>query len=175
MYLRNVKRYGWNHKRVYRVYFELELNLRIKPKKHLVRKNPEPLVQREAANPAWSMDFIHDQLHDGRSYRLLNMIDDFNREGLAIEGDFPLPSERVIQSSWNRSWGGGKPNTIRCDNGPEYVSCHLQVWAVKNRIRIGCIQPGKLQQNAYVERYNNERPNIGISGIIPRQKLRTVA
>ena len=68
LYLRNVKGYGWNHKRVYRIYRELELNLRIKPKKRLVREKPEPLAQPDAANQAWSMDFMHDQLEDGRSY-----------------------------------------------------------------------------------------------------------
>jgi len=82
LYLRNVKGYGWNHKRVYRIYRELELNLRIKPKKRLVRERPEPLAQPDAANQAWSMDFMHDQLEGGRSYRLFNVIDDFNREGL---------------------------------------------------------------------------------------------
>lgn len=105
LYLRNVKGYGWNHKRVYRIYRQLELNLRIKPKKRLVREKPEPLAQPDAANQAWSMDFMHDQLEDGRSYRLFNVIDDFNREGLAIEADFSLPSERVT-GSWSKSWNG---------------------------------------------------------------------
>ena len=206
LYLRNVKGYGWNHKRVYRIYRELELNLRIKPKKRLVREKPEPLAQPDAANQAWSMDFMHDQLEDGRSYRLFNVIDDFNREGLAIEADFSLPSERVIRVLEQVMEWRGKPKAIRCDNGPEYVSHRLQAWAEKNRIRLVYIQPGKPQQNAYVERYNrtvrydwlgqhlfenieevrdyatkwlwtynNERPNMGIGGITPRQKLRTAA
>jgi putative transposase len=98
LYLRNVRGYGWNHKRVYRIYRELELNLRIKPKKRLVREKPEPLQVPESINQVWSMDFMHDQLSDGRSYRLFNVIDDFNREGLGIEVDFSLPAERVIRS-----------------------------------------------------------------------------
>lgn len=88
--LRNVQGFSWNHKRVYRIYRELELNMRIKPKKRLVRGKPEPLSQPEAANQIWSMDFMHDQLEDGRSFRLLNVIDDFNREGLSIEVDLSL-------------------------------------------------------------------------------------
>ncbi len=94
-YLRNVKGFGWNHKRVYRIYRELELNLRIKPRKRLVRQVPEPLAVPSAVNQVWSMDFMHDQLADGRSIRLFNVIDDFNREALGIEIDFSLPSERV--------------------------------------------------------------------------------
>ena len=81
MYLRNVKGFGWNHKRVYRIYRELELNLRIKPKKRLKRDKPEQLAVPQTINETWSMDFMHDQLNDGRSYRLLNIIDDCNREG----------------------------------------------------------------------------------------------
>jgi putative transposase len=67
LYLRNVKGFGWNHKRVYRIYCELELNLRIKPKKRLTREKPVPLSTPEEINQTWSMDFMHDQLSDGRS------------------------------------------------------------------------------------------------------------
>ena len=79
LYLRNVKGFGWNHKRVYRIYCELELNMRIKPKKRIVREQPESLTIPEKINESWSMDFMHDQLADGRSVRLLNVNDDFNR------------------------------------------------------------------------------------------------
>jgi putative transposase len=92
LYLRNVKGFGWNHKRVYRIYRELELNLRIKPKKRVVRERPEPLAVPQTANESWYMDFMHDQIDDGRSFRLLNVIDGYNREGLGIEVDFSLPS-----------------------------------------------------------------------------------
>lgn len=154
LYLRNVRGYGWNHKRVYRIYRELELNLRIKPKKRLVREKPEPLQVPESINQVWSMDFMHDQLSDGRSYRLFNVIDDFNREGLGIEVDFSLPAERVIRSlEWIIEWRG-EPDAIRCDNGPEYISGQLMAWAKERGIAIEYIQPGKPQQNAYVERYN---------------------
>jgi len=76
-------------------------------------------------NDSWSMDFMHDQLNDGRSYRLLNVIDDFNREGLGIEVDFSLPAERVIRSLEQIIEWRGKPRSIRCDNGPEYISGKL--------------------------------------------------
>ncbi len=74
------------------------LNLRSKPKKRIVRAKPEPLKVPTAINETWSMDFMHDGLSDGRSYRLLNVIDDFNREGLGMEVDLSLPSERVIRT-----------------------------------------------------------------------------
>lgn len=154
LHLRNVKGFGWNHKRVYRIYRELELNLRIKPKKRLARERPEPLAVPEGINHTWSIDFMHDQLGDGRSFRLLNVLDDFNREGLCIEAGFSLPAARVIRALEQIIEWRGKPRMIRCDNGPEYISGALLAWAQQQGIRIAHIQPGKPQQNAYVERYN---------------------
>lgn len=163
LYLRNVKGYGWNHKRVYRIYRQLELNLRIKPRKRLVREKPEPLAQPTGINQVWSMDFMHDQLSDGRSIRLFNVIDDFNREGLDIEVGFSLPSERVIRSLERIIEWRGRPYRIRCDNGPEYVSAALMAWASRRGIQVEFIQPGKPQQNAYVERYNRTIRNAWLA------------
>jgi len=154
LFLRNVKAYHWNHKRVYRIYRELELNLRIKPKKRIVREKPEPLAVPTTVNDCWSMDFMHDQLSDGRSYRLFNVIDDFNREGLTIDVDFSLPAARVMRLLDQVIEWRGKPKQIRCDNGPEYISGLLSTWAEQRSIRLIYIQPGKPQQNAYIERYN---------------------
>ena len=94
------------------------------------------------------------QLADGRSIRLFNVIDDYNREGLGIEVDFSLPSERVIRSLDRIIEWRGKPQVIRCDNGPEYISAVTLAWATKRGIRIDFIQPEQPQQNANVERYN---------------------
>lgn len=206
LYLRNVKGFAWNHKRVYRIYRELELNMRIKPKRRLVREKPDVLAVPRAPNECWSMDFMHDSLENSRQYRLLNVIDDFNREGLGIEVDFSLPAMRVIRVLDEIIAWRGKPKAIRCDNGPEYVSELLQNWAKRKGIDILFIQPGKPQQNAYVERYNrtvrydwlnqylfsnisevqefatkwlwsynNERPNMALGGITPKQKLAMAA
>ena len=178
------------------------LHLRIKPKKRMVRIKPEPLAVPDVLNRTWSMDFMHDQLQDGRSYRLFNVIDDFNREALAIDADFSLPAERVIRSLEQIIEWRGKPTTRRSDNGPEYVSEALGNWAREQGIRVEYTQPGKPQQNAYVERfnrtvrydwltqylferitevqehatrwawtYNNERPNMALGGITPKQRL----
>jgi putative transposase len=97
---------------------------------------------------------MHDQLQNGRQYRLFNVIDDFNREGLTIEVDFSLPAERVVRALDQVIEWRGKPLTIRCDNGPEYISHVLAKWAEKQAIKLLFTQPGNPQQNAYVERYN---------------------
>ncbi|WKD50518.1 IS3 family transposase [Microbulbifer spongiae] len=153
-YLRNVEGARWNHKRVYRIYCELALNMRIKPKRRLKRQAPEPLKAPTKANQVWSMDFMHDQLSDGRNFRLFNVIDDYRREGLAIEAGFSLPTIRVTRALNQLLEWRGKPSTIRCDNGPEFISHEFVAWAKKRRIRIEYIQPGKPQQNAYIERAN---------------------
>jgi putative transposase len=152
--LRNVKGYLWNHKRVYRIYRELELNMRIKPRKKPVREKPEELAVPEQPNETWSIDFMADRLEDMRAFRLLNVLDDFNREGLGIEVDFSLPAERVIRSLNQIIEWRGSPKGIRIDNGPEYISHALRQWAEDHGIKLYYIQPGKPQQNAYVERYN---------------------
>ena len=121
VYLRNVQGHVWNQKRVYRISCELELNLRIKPRKRLKRDEPEALAVPDASDMTKSMDFMADQLGDGRAFRLLNVLDDFNREGLGIEVDFSLPAERVIRSLNRLMEWRGKPGTIRVDNGPEYM------------------------------------------------------
>ena len=118
-YLRNVKGFRWNHKRVYRIYRELELNLRIKPRARLKRERPEVLSVPTTLNQVWSMDFMSDALADGRKIRTFNVIDDYNREGLAIDVDLSLPSARVIRALEQVIEWRGKPAAIRCDNGPE--------------------------------------------------------
>lgn len=154
LHLRNVRHKPWNRKRVYRIYRELELNLRIKPKLRLIRGKPDPLSVPVAINQVWSMDFMSDALADGRSFRTFNVIDDYNREGLGIEVDFSLPAARVIRTLERIIEWRGKPAAIRCDNGPENLSAALVNWANENRITLMYIQPGKPTQNAYIERFN---------------------
>lgn len=154
LYLRNMKGFKWNHKRVYRIYRELELNLRIKPRKRIKRDKPEALSVPSAINQVWSMDFMSDSLKDGRSVRTFNVIDDFNRECLTIDVDFSLPTQRVIRSLEQIIEWRGKPEALRCDNGPEYIGVYLIKWANDAQITLLYIQPGKPTQNAYVERFN---------------------
>ena len=154
LYLRNVKGFGWNHKRIYRIYRELELNLRIKPRRRIKRDKPDALSVPLAPNQVWSMDFMSDQLASGKTFRTFYVMDDYNREGLGIEVDTSLPSARVVRALEQIIEWRGKPAALRCDNGPEYISATLIEWANRRGIRVEYIQPGKPQQNAYVERFN---------------------
>lgn len=153
-HLRNVKGFSWNHKRVYRIYRELELNLRIKPRRRLRRDKPDALGEVTAINQVWSMDFMSDSLADGRPLRTFNVLDDYSREGLGIEVDLSLPGERVTRCLDQIIEWRGKPDAIRCDNGPEYVSQALRSWSERHKITLLYIQPGKPTQNAYIERFN---------------------
>ncbi len=128
LYLHNVKGFEWNHKRVYQIYKELELNLRIKQRKRFVREKPEALTVPQAINQVSTMDFMHDQLEDGRTFRLLNVIDDFNREAIGMEVDFSLPLERVIRELKQIISSRGKRDVIRCDNWPKYIIAATQSW-----------------------------------------------
>lgn len=150
------KGYRWNHKRIYRVYTDMKLNIRRRSKRRLPERLKIPLTTPTAANQIWSIDFMSDSLVDGRKFRLLNVIDDFNRESLAIEVDTSLPSLRVIRVLERLIAQRDCPANIRCDNGPEFISHKLEEWCSDERRRISLqfIQPGKPTQNAYIERKN---------------------
>ena len=153
-YLRNTKGFTWNHKRIYRIYRELELNLRIKPRRRIKRDRPEPLSVPQQINQIWSMDFMNDALDNGNKFRTFNVLDDYNREGLTVDVDLSMPSSRVIRSLNQVIEWRGKPDALRCDNGPEYISRELIEWANDQKITLLFIQPGKPNQNAYIERFN---------------------
>ena len=154
LYLRNVKGFGWNHKRVYRIYRELGLHLRIRPRHRVKRAKPDELAVPDRPNQMWSGDSAMDQTKCGRPFRVFCVIDDSTRECLCMEIDFSLPASRVLRAlDWLIEWRG-KPEAIRFDNGPEFISGAMRAWAHKHGIRLAYIQPGKPQQNAYIERFN---------------------
>ena len=146
--------YAWNHKKVYRVYCEMKLNLRKKPKKRLPIREPKPLVVPTMANISWSLDFMSDSLVHGRAFRTLNIIDDFNRECLWIEVDTSMPTERVVRVLEMLAIWRGYPQQLRIDNGPEFISHKLTAWAEERQVELAYTQPGKPAQNAYIERFN---------------------
>jgi putative transposase len=152
-YLRN-QGHSWNHKRIRRVYRAMALHLKRKPKKRLPARIPQPLVVPGQAIQTWSLDFMSDALSNGRPFRTLNVIDDFNREALWIEVDTSLPAERVVRVLEQLLDWQGKPASIRMDNGPELISQRLESWAKEKNINLLHIQPGKPAQNAYIERFN---------------------
>ena len=144
----------WNHKRVHRIYRELNLHLRRKGKKRLPSRCPVRLEAQSAANLCWSVDFMSDSLMNGQRFRTFNVLDDFSREILAIEVDINLPSARVIRVLERIAAWRGYPAKLRMDNGPEFVSVQLAGWAEHHGVELEFIQPGKPTQNSYVERFN---------------------
>ena len=152
-YLRN-EGHNWNHKRIRRVYRAMALHLKRKPKKRLSTRAAQTLAVPEQQNQTWSLDFMSDALSNGRTFRTLNVIDDFNREALWIEVDTSLPAQRVAQVLEQLLDWRGKPAKIRMDNGPELISQRLESWAQEKHIELLHIQPGKPAQNAYIERFN---------------------
>ena len=153
---KRIRRQGhtWNHKRVYRVYTQLKLNIRRRSRKRLPAREKQNLFQPEHINQVWSLDFMHDRLWDGRRFRMLNIIDDFNREVLAMEIDTSLPSLRVIRVLERIGLERAFPQMIRVDNGPEFISDRLDSWCKDKKIQLIFIQPGRPMQNGYVERLN---------------------
>lgn len=144
----------WNHKRVHRVYKLLRLNLKRKGKRRLPARILQPLETVNRINASWSMDFMSDSLLSGRKFRVLNLLDDFNREALAIEVDTSFRAERVIRVLEQVTEWRGFPDRIRVDNGPEFISSKLGLWCEEKKINLQFIQPGKPSQNAYIERFN---------------------
>ena len=153
-----LRREGWQHnaKRTYRVYHEAGLMVRKRKRKRIagverIVKLP-PLVP----NDSWSMDFVSDGLVDGRRVRCLNIVDDFTKQCLAIEVDTSLPGKRVVNVLQRLAESRGLPKGITVDNGPEFVSKALDEWAYAVGLQLRYIQPGKPQQNAYIESFNGK-------------------
>jgi putative transposase len=144
----------WNHKRVRRVYRMMKLNLRRKHKRRIPTRIKEPLSVPNGLNHCWSLDFMSDALVYGRKVRVLNAIDDFNREVLTVGVDYSMPAERVIELLKQIIAIRGCPKKIRVDNGPEFISQAFKDWCASNGIQIQYIQPGKPMQNGYIERLN---------------------
>ncbi len=142
-----------NHKRLYRLYREERLAVRRLKRKRLIRP-AAPVAELSRANQEWSMDFVMDGLSTGRGLRLFTMVDSYTRECLAIEVDSCLSSRRVTRVlEWVIAQRGA-PETLRCDNGPEFTSRHFLAWCEERRIGLKHIQPGRPMQNGRVESFN---------------------
>ncbi len=137
----------------------MKLNIRRRAKKRLPARVKQALFRPERVNQVWSVDFMNDSLWDGRRFRLLNIIDDFNREVLAVEVDTSLPSLRVIRVLNKLLVTRGKPEMIRVDNGPEFISDKMDKWCKGNKIQLVFIQPGRPMQNGFIERLNGSIRN----------------
>jgi len=153
-----LRREGWpiNHKRVHRLYCELGLQLRVRrPRRHVSaahRQPPKRLARR--ANEAWSMDFMADQLVDGRRLRLLTVVDVCTRECLAIDVGRALRSEDVVRVLAKLAAARGAPRRIFCDNGSEFQSRLVDLWAYTQKVQLEFSRPGKPTDNAHIESFN---------------------
>lgn len=151
--LRN-RGFKWNHKKVYRVYKKLGLNLMKKRRRRLVSRERQNLEVPERYNEVWSMDFMSDSLFNSRRFRTFNIIDDYNRESIWIEIGLSIGAMHMTDLLEWIVKERGKPKAIRTDNGPEFTSSVFTNRCHKHRIEIRYIQPGKPAQNAFIERFN---------------------
>lgn len=146
--------YFWNHKRVYRVYRAMGLNLKRRTKKRVPVRKRQGMEVPNIPNMIWSLDFMNDALYSGRRFRTLNVLDEGVREALNIVVDTSLPAARLVRVMEEIKEWRGLPMAIRCDNGPELTSGSFVDWCTEHNIEILYIQPGKPAQNAYIERFN---------------------
>lgn len=144
----------WNHKRVRRIYLKLGLNRKRKARRRIPNPAKQTLVQPLYANLTWSIDFMEDRLENGRKVRTLNILDDYNREALAIEIDYSFPSSKVVQVLEQVMEWRGKPTQIRTDNGTEFIAKAFEDFCIDQGITHLKIQKGKPNQNGFIERFN---------------------
>jgi len=144
----------WNHKKVHRVYCAMKLNLQRKAKKRVFTRERQPLGTAMELNNIWALDFMRDTMYDGKPFRTLNVIDEGNREALRIECGTSIPSGRLVRVMDQLIEVYGKPQAIRMDNGPEMTSQGFTDWAERHGVKLLFIQPGKPNQNAFIERFN---------------------
>ena len=153
------KKHPWNHKRLYRVYCELKLNQKRRAKKRIPKRTRQPLIVPQRPNQVWSADFMSDALYYSSRFRTFNVIDDYNREAVVIEIDTSITAKRVIRVFETIKLYRSLPDVLRVDNGPELISAEFVAWAEANGMMIQYIQPGKPNQNAYIERFNRTYRN----------------
>lgn len=141
-----------NSKRSLRLYRELKLQIKLRPRKKKINVIRIPIQKPTAPNQVWSMDFIHDRLENGRKLKILNVVDDFSRRCIG-----QIVSDSITGKHLVAFFDGLSvlPRVLRCDNGPEFWSRAFQAWS-HDRVKIDFIQPGKPQQNAFVESFNGK-------------------
>ena len=152
-----LRREGWlaNHKRVYRLYRQDGLSLRLKkPRRNVSAADCVRQPATAAANEMWSMDFVSDALFDGRRLRALTVVHTYTREALAIDVDQGIKGEQIVETIARIAGTRGSSKTIRVYNGPEFISKALDRWAYENGVTLDFSRPGKPTDNAFVDSFN---------------------
>lgn len=153
-----LRREGWhdNHKRVYRIYKEEGLNLRSKrPRRNRMCAHRETYPEVSSFHQCWSMDFVADQLFDGRKFRALTVVDNFSRKCLKIEVGQSLKGPDVVEAVNQIIASEGQlPKRIKVDNGSEFISKALDLWAYENQVTMDFSRPGKPTDNPFIESFN---------------------
>jgi len=152
-----LRREGWqvNTKRVYRIYTEEGLAVRTKHRKKIARRDRVPAPTALRANQCWSMDFVTDKLTDGRSFRVLTVVDQFTRECITLAVDRTMSSAKVAEALTAAvDQYGAAPESITVDNGTEFTGRAFEAWAMERGVRVNFIRPGKPVENSYAESFN---------------------
>ena len=152
-----LRREGWhvNAKRIYRLYRDEGLIVRTKQRRKMARRRPVSSGIAARPNQCWSMDFVSDRLADGRSFRILTVVDQFTRECVALQADRSMTGTKVAEVLENaKRERGSLPESITVDNGSEFCSRALEAWAMSNEVQLCFIRPGRPVENGFIESFN---------------------
>ena len=175
-----LRREGWkvNAKRIYRLYTEEQLMVRTKQRRKNARRQRGTMAMATAPNQCWSMDFMSDKLWDGRSFRILTVVDQYTRECICLEADRAMTGMHVAQALERaKAERGHLPTSITVDNGSEFSSRALEAWVMSNDVQLCFIRPGRPVENGFIESFNgrlrDECLNVEwfVSLVNARQKL----
>jgi len=143
-----------NHKRTERLYREENLMLRVKRRRKVASETRVAPPAPERRNQCWAMDFMSDNLHHGRRFRVLNVVDSYSRDFLGFEVDTSITGKRVCGVLDRLVWFNGMPEMITVDNGPEFIGKALDAWAYHHGVKLVFNRPGKPVDNTYIESFN---------------------
>jgi putative transposase len=152
-----LRREGWkvNPKRVYRLYNEENLKVRSAERKKIARRQRIPQAQARGPNQCWSADFVSDKLTDGRSIRILTVIDQFTRECVWLEADRSMNGPKVVAALTRAiAERDAAPDSITLDNGSEFAGRAMEAWAIETGVQLCFIRPGRPVENGFIESFN---------------------
>jgi putative transposase len=152
-----LRREGWkvNAKRIYRLYSEEQLIVRTKQRRKMARRQRGTIAKATAPNQCWSMDFVSDRLADGRTFRILTVVDQFTRECICLEADRAMTGMKVAQALERaKAEQRSLPASITVDNGTEFCSRALEAWVMAHGVKLCFIRPGRPVENGFIESFN---------------------